>query len=192
MRHAAARDLAQMANVERALDAGAAERSASPRHVNGPPALKCNMRTSRSCGDERLCRAPVDVLGLVAPGPEGVHAMAAMPRVTLFHAPNSRSTGALTLMEELDVPYDLHVLEPRQERAARPEVPRGESDGQGARGATRRRAHHRAAGGVPVPRGPVSGGEPRAAASAIRCAGRICAGWCSTARPSSRPWWIAR
>ena len=36
--------------------------------------------------------------------------MAATPRVTLFHAPNSRSTGALTLMEEIDVPYDLHLL----------------------------------------------------------------------------------
>jgi glutathione S-transferase len=31
-------------------------------------------------------------------------------RVTLFHAPNSRSSGALILMEELGVPYDLHVL----------------------------------------------------------------------------------
>jgi glutathione S-transferase len=37
--------------------------------------------------------------------------MPAIPRVTLFHAPNSRSTGALTLMEELDVPYDLEVLD---------------------------------------------------------------------------------
>jgi glutathione S-transferase len=37
--------------------------------------------------------------------------MPAVPRVTLFHAPNSRSTGALTLMEEIDVPYDLHVLD---------------------------------------------------------------------------------
>jgi len=31
-------------------------------------------------------------------------------RVTLFHSPNSRSTGALSLLEELGVPYDLHVL----------------------------------------------------------------------------------
>jgi glutathione S-transferase len=46
--------------------------------------------------------------------------MAAIPRVTLFHAPNSRSTGALTLMEELDVPYDLHVLDLKknEQRAA--------------------------------------------------------------------------
>jgi len=31
-------------------------------------------------------------------------------RVTLFHAPNSRSTGALTLLEELAADYELHVL----------------------------------------------------------------------------------
>jgi glutathione S-transferase len=30
--------------------------------------------------------------------------------VTLFHAPNSRSTGALVLLEELGAPYTLHVL----------------------------------------------------------------------------------
>lgn len=36
--------------------------------------------------------------------------MASLPRVTLFHAPHSRSGGALALMEELGVPYDLHVL----------------------------------------------------------------------------------
>ncbi|MHB2168748.1 glutathione S-transferase family protein [Alsobacter sp. R-9] len=31
--------------------------------------------------------------------------------VTLFHAPNTRSSGARTLLEELGVPYDLHVLD---------------------------------------------------------------------------------
>jgi glutathione S-transferase len=31
-------------------------------------------------------------------------------RVTLFYAPHSRATGALALMEELGVPYDLEVL----------------------------------------------------------------------------------
>jgi glutathione S-transferase len=31
-------------------------------------------------------------------------------RVTLYHAPNTRSTGALILLEELGAPYDLHVL----------------------------------------------------------------------------------
>ena len=30
--------------------------------------------------------------------------------VTLYHSPNTRSTGALILLEELGVPYDLHVL----------------------------------------------------------------------------------
>ena len=30
--------------------------------------------------------------------------------ITLFHAPNSRSNGTLILLEELGVPYDLHVL----------------------------------------------------------------------------------
>jgi glutathione S-transferase len=36
--------------------------------------------------------------------------MTDLPRVTLFHAPNSRSVGARALLEELGVPYDLHVL----------------------------------------------------------------------------------
>jgi glutathione S-transferase len=31
-------------------------------------------------------------------------------KVTLYHAPNTRSSGALILLEELGVPYDLHVL----------------------------------------------------------------------------------
>jgi glutathione S-transferase len=32
-------------------------------------------------------------------------------RVTLFHSPNTRSTGALILLEELGADYDLHVLD---------------------------------------------------------------------------------
>jgi glutathione S-transferase len=36
--------------------------------------------------------------------------MAATSKITLFHSPNTRSTGALILLEELQVPYDLHVL----------------------------------------------------------------------------------
>jgi len=32
------------------------------------------------------------------------------PRVTFFHAPQSRSGGALALLEELGVDYDLHLL----------------------------------------------------------------------------------
>ena len=33
------------------------------------------------------------------------------PELTLHHAPNSRSTGALVLLEELGAPYRLHVLD---------------------------------------------------------------------------------
>jgi glutathione S-transferase len=36
--------------------------------------------------------------------------MAATSKITLFHSPNTRSTGALILLEELQAPYDLHVL----------------------------------------------------------------------------------
>src|SRR5579862_3973806 len=36
--------------------------------------------------------------------------MSAADRVTLFHSPNTRSTGALLLLEELGVPYDLKVV----------------------------------------------------------------------------------
>jgi glutathione S-transferase len=36
--------------------------------------------------------------------------MADARKVTLFHSPNTRSTGALILLEELGAPYELHVL----------------------------------------------------------------------------------
>jgi glutathione S-transferase len=36
--------------------------------------------------------------------------MAEDERITLFHAPQTRSSGVLTLLEELGAPYDLHVL----------------------------------------------------------------------------------
>ena len=36
--------------------------------------------------------------------------MATSDTVTLYHAPNSRSSAALTLLEELGAPYRLHVL----------------------------------------------------------------------------------
>jgi glutathione S-transferase len=36
--------------------------------------------------------------------------MNASSKVTLFHAPNTRSSGALTLLEELGADFDLHVL----------------------------------------------------------------------------------
>ncbi|GAB2540135.1 glutathione S-transferase family protein [Rhodanobacter koreensis] len=32
------------------------------------------------------------------------------PKVTFFHAPNSRSGGARALLEELGIPFDMHVL----------------------------------------------------------------------------------
>ncbi|HWX65870.1 MAG TPA: glutathione S-transferase family protein [Rhodanobacter sp.] len=32
------------------------------------------------------------------------------PKVTFFHAPNSRSSGTRALLEELGMPYDMHVL----------------------------------------------------------------------------------
>jgi glutathione S-transferase len=34
----------------------------------------------------------------------------ATDRITLYHSPNTRSSGALLLLEELGAPYDLHVL----------------------------------------------------------------------------------
>jgi len=36
--------------------------------------------------------------------------VATMEPITLFHAPQTRSSGALTLLEELKAPYKLHVL----------------------------------------------------------------------------------
>src|SRR6266436_4427802 len=36
--------------------------------------------------------------------------MSADRKITLYHSPNTRSSGALILLEELGAPYDLHVL----------------------------------------------------------------------------------
>lgn len=36
--------------------------------------------------------------------------MSIKAEITLYHAPNTRSSGALLLLEELGAPYDLHVL----------------------------------------------------------------------------------
>ncbi len=33
------------------------------------------------------------------------------PELTLHHSPNTRSTGALILLEELGAPYRLHLLD---------------------------------------------------------------------------------
>jgi len=37
--------------------------------------------------------------------------MTADRRVTLYHSPNTRSSGTLLLLEELGAPYDLHLLD---------------------------------------------------------------------------------
>lgn len=37
--------------------------------------------------------------------------MTSSRNITLFHSPNTRSSGALALLEELGAPYDLHVLD---------------------------------------------------------------------------------
>jgi glutathione S-transferase len=50
--------------------------------------------------------------------------MIAMPdnrRFTFFHAPNTRSTGVLTLLEELGCDYDLHVLNMKTGEQRKPE-----------------------------------------------------------------------
>lgn len=47
--------------------------------------------------------------------------MKTIPRVTFYHAPNSRSTGTLSLLEELDVDYDLHLLSLRAAEQRRDE-----------------------------------------------------------------------
>lgn len=47
--------------------------------------------------------------------------MNAKPRVTLFHTPNSRSTGVLILLEELEADYDLHLLKSKTKEQRKPE-----------------------------------------------------------------------
>jgi len=42
--------------------------------------------------------------------PEGTPLMSTSPELVFFHCPNTRSTGALTLLEELGASYRLHVL----------------------------------------------------------------------------------
>ena len=46
-------------------------------------------------------------------------------RFTFFHAPNTRSTGVLTLLEELGCAYDLHVLGIGQGQASGGEAQHG-------------------------------------------------------------------
>ena len=42
-------------------------------------------------------------------------------QVTLFHSPNTRSSGVLTLLEEIGAPYELHVLNMKAGEQRRPE-----------------------------------------------------------------------
>jgi len=42
-------------------------------------------------------------------------------KVTLFHSPNTRSSSALILLEELGVPYELHVLNMKAGEQRRPQ-----------------------------------------------------------------------
>src|SRR5260221_12614182 len=41
-------------------------------------------------------------------------------KLTLFHSPNTRSTGALILLEELGAPYELHVLNMKADEQRQP------------------------------------------------------------------------
>jgi glutathione S-transferase len=43
-----------------------------------------------------------------------------MPHITLYHSPNTRSAGALTLLEELGAPYTLQVLDMKAGEHRRP------------------------------------------------------------------------
>lgn len=47
--------------------------------------------------------------------------MTAAQEPVLFHAPNTRSTGVLVLLEELDAPYQLHVLNMKQDETRKPD-----------------------------------------------------------------------
>ncbi|MBL8629722.1 MAG: glutathione S-transferase family protein [Rhodospirillaceae bacterium] len=47
--------------------------------------------------------------------------MASLPKVTVFHSPNTRSTGTVILMEELGVPYDLNVVNMKAGHQRKPE-----------------------------------------------------------------------
>jgi glutathione S-transferase len=102
----------------------------------------------------------------------------------LFHSPRTRSTGVLTLLEELGADYELHVLNTKTGEQLRPEYlainPMGKVPA----------IQH--GGAVVTEQGavylyladlfPAAGLAP-----AIPCAARICAGCFSMAPRSSRP-----
>jgi glutathione S-transferase len=47
--------------------------------------------------------------------------MTAEPAITMFHAPQTRSTGTMILLEELSAPYDLHLLDMKAGAQRKPE-----------------------------------------------------------------------
>jgi glutathione S-transferase len=56
-------------------------------------------------------RAPVGPIGRRRqPTHRKDHAMTATDTITLYHSPQTRSSGALTLLEELGAPYELQLL----------------------------------------------------------------------------------
>jgi glutathione S-transferase len=57
--------------------------------------------------------------GLVAP-PDEEPILSDADIITLFHSPQTRSAGALTLLEELGAPYKLHVLNMKAGEQQRP------------------------------------------------------------------------
>ena len=117
--------------------------------------------------------------------------MSASRDITLFHSPHTRSSGTLVLLEELGAPYDLHVLDLKAGEQRQPAYlavnPMGKVPAilHGDALVTEQVAMFLYLADL----FPEAGLAPP---SAIRCAGRICAGWCSTARASSRRWSTSR
>jgi glutathione S-transferase len=105
---------------------------------------------------------------------------------TLYHCPHSRSTGVLTLLEELHAPYELHVMNMKKgenrEAAYLAVNPMGKVPAirHGDAVVTEQVAIY-----LYLPT--CSRKRNWRRRSAIRSAGLTCAGWRSTAAASSRP-----
>src|SRR5439155_19653609 len=77
-----------------------------------------------ACGgsDSRAAAGRTTLTTRARPAARRRPAMPASDRhVTLFHSPQSRSGGALALLEELGADYELHVLNLRQGDQRKPE-----------------------------------------------------------------------
>ena len=111
--------------------------------------------------------------------------------ITLFHAPNSRSAGARASRRGTLCRAHAAGTRPEGHAATRTAPTWAQPDGQGVRAAPRRQHRHRAGRDLPVPRRTLRGAGS-SPAPGIRCAAPTCAGWCSTAPVSNRPWSIAR